>query len=339
MANSVYTVRQFSRTTWIMGTGGLALVLVLGVVFYTSHTKELQKPGTLSLTEGQTLAQAIQREFSDQDRDSDGLRDWEEGLWGADPNNPDTDNDGALDGEEVDNNRNPIKAGPDDVLTDIQIQNGVRSYEELNNTDVFARAFFTDYLQLRQGGQLQTQTGKDKLVEQLLSNESLSSFTENNFTEADVTKSQLNTPSAFRQYANAVGSIVETFSLNNRNEAVILLEALEKDDPSVLDELIPIQEAYKNIGEEMQKLVVPKDAVDIHLELLSSISRIETTIAIMRKTFTDPLQAISALKAYQGNATALRLAFVNANTFFNKQGIVFDQTESGYLFTSIAKNN
>ena len=52
-----------------------------------------------------------------QDVDADGLKDWEEALWGTDSNNPDTDGDGTKDGEEVKLDRNPLKAGPDDVLS------------------------------------------------------------------------------------------------------------------------------------------------------------------------------------------------------------------------------
>lgn len=48
------------------------------------------------------------------DHDYDGLADWEEELYGTDPNNPDTDGDGYLDGEEVASGYNPAKKAPGD---------------------------------------------------------------------------------------------------------------------------------------------------------------------------------------------------------------------------------
>lgn len=52
-----------------------------------------------------------------QDSDNDGLKDWEEELYRTNSNNPDTDGDGYLDGEEVDSGHNPLIKAPGDKLT------------------------------------------------------------------------------------------------------------------------------------------------------------------------------------------------------------------------------
>jgi hypothetical protein len=52
------------------------------------------------------------------DHDYDGLADWEEELYGTDPNNPDTDGDGYLDGEEVASGYDPTKRAPNDKFPD-----------------------------------------------------------------------------------------------------------------------------------------------------------------------------------------------------------------------------
>ncbi len=57
---------------------------------------------------------SVEKNFKDSD--NDGLRDWEEELYRSDPNNPDTDGDGYLDGEEVDSGHNPIVKSPGDKL-------------------------------------------------------------------------------------------------------------------------------------------------------------------------------------------------------------------------------
>ena len=54
----------------------------------------------------------------DKDTDGDGLKDWEELLWKTDPNKMDTDGDGTPDGEEINLGRNPLKAGPNDKISD-----------------------------------------------------------------------------------------------------------------------------------------------------------------------------------------------------------------------------
>lgn len=53
---------------------------------------------------------------SNNDFDNDGLSNKEESYWNTDPNNPDTDGDGYLDGEEVISGHDPLIPGPDDLL-------------------------------------------------------------------------------------------------------------------------------------------------------------------------------------------------------------------------------
>lgn len=53
----------------------------------------------------------------DNDWDNDGLINREESYWDTDPNNPDTDGDGYLDGEEVASGHDPLIPSPDDVLS------------------------------------------------------------------------------------------------------------------------------------------------------------------------------------------------------------------------------
>lgn len=53
----------------------------------------------------------------DNDWDNDGLTNREESYWDTDPNNPDTDGDGYLDGEEVASGHDPLIPSPDDVLS------------------------------------------------------------------------------------------------------------------------------------------------------------------------------------------------------------------------------
>jgi hypothetical protein len=50
------------------------------------------------------------------DADNDGLKDTEESYWNTDPNNPDSDGDGYLDGEEVVTGHNPLIPSPEDKI-------------------------------------------------------------------------------------------------------------------------------------------------------------------------------------------------------------------------------
>src|SRR3990167_9423282 len=58
---------------------------------------------------------------TDIDPDNDGLSNIDESYWNTDFQNPDTDGDGFLDGEEVVSGHDPSKAGPDDSLRDLNL--------------------------------------------------------------------------------------------------------------------------------------------------------------------------------------------------------------------------
>lgn len=66
---------------------------------------------------GNSISQIASIGATQTDSDNDGLSDWEESVYGTNSNNPDSDGDGYLDGEEVASKRDPLKKGPDDILT------------------------------------------------------------------------------------------------------------------------------------------------------------------------------------------------------------------------------
>jgi hypothetical protein len=108
------------------------------------------------------------------DRDGDGLLDWEEILWKTDPDNPDTDGDGTNDGQEVQENRNPLLAGENDTLKNIdeqileKIENDEREFSGLtkNFSDDLVKNYFS--LRAETGSNLSKQQ-KNDLVKDLIS--------------------------------------------------------------------------------------------------------------------------------------------------------------------------
>lgn len=87
------------------------LILLIGVCIggYLVLQSKFSKADSL-----EQLALDLNKQDIINDHDHDGLADWEEELYGTDPNNPDTDGDGYLDGEEVASGYNPAKKAPND---------------------------------------------------------------------------------------------------------------------------------------------------------------------------------------------------------------------------------
>lgn len=99
---------------------------------------------------------AIQKQSAQEntslDSDQDGLKDWEEQIYATDTHNPDSDGDGAKDGDEITQGRDPLKKGPNDMLTKIDASAAIvadsNAYtgDQFNLTRKIAEVFGTDYL-------------------------------------------------------------------------------------------------------------------------------------------------------------------------------------------------
>ncbi|OGD66657.1 hypothetical protein A2Z61_00915, partial [Candidatus Campbellbacteria bacterium RIFCSPLOWO2_02_35_12] len=130
------------------------LLLAVAIGFLASRSSHSQY-GTIGILSVNNLNAEIQAEaiknIAEKDSDRDGLKDWEEALWGSDPHNPDTDGDRTPDGEEVVVGRNPIIAGPNDKLYNtlaLKKKEDDNKYPEkdLTATDLFAQNLFAEYL-------------------------------------------------------------------------------------------------------------------------------------------------------------------------------------------------
>ena len=81
----------------LLGAAGLVLARV-GILINKTFS-----PATASIQSGVKIDYEDSNDF-----DHDGLKNAEEAVWGSDPYNPDTDEDGYLDGEEVFSDHNPL---------------------------------------------------------------------------------------------------------------------------------------------------------------------------------------------------------------------------------------
>jgi hypothetical protein len=88
----------------------LATIFAIGILLFVNAYSKKGAFSTYSLWGGKETTV----ESNTKDSDNDGLKDWEEKLYGTDTLNPDTDADGYLDGEEINSGHNPMVKGPND---------------------------------------------------------------------------------------------------------------------------------------------------------------------------------------------------------------------------------
>ncbi len=94
----------------------IKLVLILGAIVAVFSVYQLAQYVHEVANGNSTYQEGVALINSDNDSDHDGLTNREESYWNTDFQNPDTDEDGFLDGEEVASGHDPSKPGPDDAI-------------------------------------------------------------------------------------------------------------------------------------------------------------------------------------------------------------------------------
>lgn len=318
---------------------GLLVIAALGVFVAKPNRSSYE-----GLFSGSSLDNVVQKQafnsVTKKDSDNDGLKDWEEELWGTDPNNSDTDGDGTNDGDEINENRDPLKAGPDDVLdvntltAKTNTGNTSQKSIELTTTDKFAQDFFTEYLSLKDSEGVVDEYGKSLLIESAISKIIDSDNSLIRYTNSDLNISDRTDEDFVRNYGNTLGGIVFDNSPNTDNESDILNNIIANGDKEEVKKLDIIINAYRNTAKDMLLVSVPKDIVSGHINLIESIEQVSKYIEDIGTINEDPIRAIAGIEGYERSIVILNSALKDLRGYFVDKKVIFDENEMGSVFSN-----
>lgn len=266
------------------------------------------------------------------DSDKDSLMDWEESLWKTDPQNPDTDGDGASDGEEVKNGRDPLRKGPNDKLDSETIAKKINegSEAELSDTTKFSRELFVKLLAAKKAGENISESDYEYLIEKNVSREK-EILEHKLYKPEDFKVFKGETADSIRAYGNSIASIMMLPSPEPlEHELEILIRVIDTENAAELDKLIPLVTQYNRIKTDLLNTKVPESAIPWHLEMTNSIVKKMHDIEGMRYIFSDPLRAIPAIGRYQEDADGFMKALRGYKDYFAIRQVTFAQEENGY---------
>ena len=281
------------------------ILLIFAGWFYFSDYKNKQIQ-YIAEQEKSPLAVVLEQTSQlDADSDADGLKDWEELLWKTDSNKADTDGDGTNDNEEITLSRNPLKAGPNDKISDkedlVAQEKAVSDSKQNTLTAAYARKFLTEYMTLKQQKGELSDADKQNLVQSFMDNiEPLTVVDQYSVSDIKITA---NTSDSVKKYAEEMKKIFidERQGLISEPE---VFKALMKNIQEGADFQKDIESLNYSIGKyeelikKMMNMIVPKELSENHLEAINGFNN--TKIAIKNMTFasTDPVKAVTGRKLY-----------------------------------------
>ena len=305
----------------------LALALVGGAVFYAGRREK--KMTVYATPEEESIAKAAA--ILAKDADNDGLKDWEEELWGTDPKQPDTDEDKTTDGEEIRLGRDPLKPAPDDLLAAEEIATKTTFNEkDPTATDNASRRFFAQYLARKRSGAPFTADEERKMFEEFFSTPPLLlPVATYKVSDLEIVKDA--DKEAYRAYGNAVGEVIKRHETDGPNEADILESASEHEDPEELAAIAGRVTRYEAIIAELKIISVPEDAAPIHADLLTAFEAVRLSTYGMQYLLTDPIKALGSIGYYPHAVALLVESFNRLAAHLEKKGVSFEKDEPGRL--------
>lgn len=278
----------------VLSFGTLA-ILLLGTVAIS----ELFNKNDVYLGENNSVkVSELRGSFSEKDTDGDGLMDWEESLWKTNINNIDTDGDGTNDGDEILQKRNPVVAGPDDLLKEeILSEDNFFKYtdeENLTETDKLSRDLLVGYLSMKKNGSFEE--NKTQFIQSLsqdvteISKEKSGKF----YTSADIDVIESNKKSDLDAYKKKFIGIM-MFSNDPSQDIFIFRDALQNDSNIEISKLDASISLYEYMMENLLSIKVPSSLLQPHLIIVNSFDDMIEGTKKMRNVMIDPVGGLSGI--------------------------------------------
>lgn len=275
----------------------LAIIFILAINF-----------GIRRFNNGQTFLQSVSSaqpvvvaDLVASDHDKDGVPDWEEKIWGTDPDKADTNGDGVSDGEEVARRKGTLQQ--EAIAQGNDINDG-----GINETEQFSRDFFTAAATLSQAGEV-TQDNADALADKVAA-QIETGATGTLYTLNDIKKSTDASTKAVLAYDAKIKSILKRYPADKDRSILIVYKSLDTEDQAYLKNLDPIYQSYVAIVNELLAVSVPPPLQSTHVRLVNVFATARNNIAVMRNLYDNPTPAFSVMLQIDKNtqereATAL----------------------------------
>ena len=251
------------------------------------------------------------QDSSSLDSDGDGLKDWEEQIYGTNPHNPDTDGDGTDDGDEIALSRDPLKPNtskdpnhPNDYLTEKTVpvppaSSDTPDIDQPAITRKLAEVFGRDYLAnlVQNPDQQPDLNGIANKMAQVAIDASASHT-------PPITIKDIITPSAsaddmkkyLRQFDQillaALAPITDKKSLTD----IVANAVTDHASDAAVNELTVRINAYNQFLQNIKNLPIPEDFISLHLDYLNTAVREREAIEKIKAAKNDPALVIVGIR-------------------------------------------
>ncbi len=264
--------------------------------------------------------------LSEADSDKDGLKDWEESLWGTDPHNPDTDGDGTPDGTEAQLKRNPLVKGPNDSLDQYPMGTTATSNQRLTQSDLLSQELFARYSEAKAQNGTLSADDQAAILQSVIASAEKTIERPVQYKLSTLNIIQNPTQGEIAQYA----ILLKAALLTQRgpgvgNEMALLLDAVQTRDDSNLGDVDAISAFYNKAASSLLKIRVPAPIAADHLAIVNDYLQLAKNVTAFKSVITDPFVTSVNFSDYVKNSGFFELSFKNIDTYLKNNNVDISQ--------------
>jgi hypothetical protein len=301
----------------------LAVFGILIAVFFIIFVTAPLPAGNRSASSG--LSDEFKRQFAEElnkDFDNDGLKNWEEAVYGTDPRSADTDGDKTADGEEIRTNRNPLAKGPGDSVLPSEENPATFVYDESNLTHLFTQKVAAD------GTFQKSLSGEGENISAAAVTEYAKSLPYGRAVkepvavkESSLRISDDTSGSAVNNYFNAFAAIYMHYGDSLVDDILVAQNLLVNPTITDMQKLKAMETALEKIVTEANTLSIPKNILWFHKQEVYFLEKSKNEITVLKEIQKDPLSALLALDSRIDTKERLTTLHAELEAWFSKNAI------------------
>lgn len=293
-----------------------AILLSALFIFAATLTRTPRETG------GVALAPEVTNTEGFKDTDGDGLRDWEETLYGTDPLSADTNGDGVSDRDEAQATLASAEAVKNEKFP-LEVDAGQ------NLTSTIGQTLFATYAEKQKQGGAEDVLSQNAIIAEALSRAQTLQESARTYAPSDLSLTP-DSAAAYRAYGNAFVQTSDRFPRAGYDQALVTF-ALYAESGSAKDaaELAAIERDFAGLVSALLALPVPQHFAYMHAQTVSSFEKIRVAVANMRAFKDDPVRALlGADQLRTDGGTSIKLLITIAREFAS-QGVSFSAADAG----------
>lgn len=232
-----------------------------------------------------TVSEIIQK-----DSNNNGIPDWEEYLWGLDPNK-----NGVANKEFILSKKNTLSQSGEMTPTD--------DFKTITENDILSRQFFATIMSLQQTGELSAdsiQSISDAVGQKIEATPIANIYVKN------MLKIVADSATANDNYHTEFSTLVTKYeNADIGGELTLISQGIGNNDPQALAAAQSVASAYRSFAGDLIKIPVPDSAFNAHLNLANDYEKTAQSIEGLTKTLTDPIIGMRAILNYKQYSDAI----------------------------------